>query len=813
MTDNQLIIPKVVLTTSYDLASKLSTSRSYKEYIEEVEKTIRKNPRSLEATEVFLTTDNSNIINFEYSYLGTGAQQQGLRITIDFFDVDETFEKKIISRTMLDRFNYLSFFIAFGASPDLSNWTNFVVADLVTSEIFQDYNNPRTIRLNLVSTVGIQDLNSEIFNKSTRTIKDIADRLSLYLSEAVEVEIDEDKAKKGLIEPLNNGKEIAQIFKGYNYLDATFKRLVTNFLKAIFTEDQNILFLCEDIDVLLDRQTPNIPREYYNYGNYISTVKSSNSPRITIDSYNEALNISMRDYRPEATSFLEEATNFLTGPLTVAGAIRNYTDVLIEQFAQVCPVITVEAIISIAEFIMNTRLGIASVFNDDYERATEQIERIFLSINIPERAEKETDDEFSKKVSDVLQGIQSIFDFSLDTDSEQGILIRETDTRIIKFFLDYLKSEGHEDLIEEFKLSYNKPLLIFGQASVIQALLYGREFKSKKINSFNPFAKTYITDILESKIRDVNYKLYGSKTTNLLSPLQQALASTDAGNLLLQDQEKVAQNLVIFRHNIEDPNVLEMSVNDYKAYHSYLGIPRKPSPDSITPEEITLAQTYIRESIGGIRKQSILDELEAVATNTPKRDNEIRLYEDRSNYENLTFEDLNYSSEKIEDFISYLFKNRDFRVGLGKELGSRLVEAANSMKYEKSKKIKDDFDTLLLQLNRAYDKGLNSDTAIKLIGKDLLITREDYFTVLLKDLSSSMFRVTIKTLPFFFITGPIFIQEPCLLLSRRLKLAGSKNSELDSLLTGGYIIIGITHRITKDSAESEFILQKLQTPV
>lgn len=775
---NQMIIPKIILTNSFDLAKFFGNSRSYKEYVEEIQKQLQKN-QSVNKP-IFLTSDNTNIINFEYSYFGNGAQQSGLRVTLDFLDPTEEFEKKVISKTMKDRFTALTFFLAFGASTDLTNWTNFLVAELATAEIFQDYGKPRTVRLNLISTVGIQELNSNVFQKYSRNVKELSDKLSIFAKESFPVTYEFDDSEKNVItKPINN-TELSKIFKGYNYLDQVFKKLVTKFLKSIFNETQNILFLCEDIDALLDKLTPNIDLFYQEA---VTTGAAANVPRtfgpmITVRSYNQALE---KQFNAKSRK-----TN----------SIRQFTNILSKQFAEVCPSIGVT-------FGSDPNPSeIKSWFPTAYETALSKKYRPILSINVPPRATKETDDTFEEKILDVLEDIQSIFNYKIDTDSDQGVLIRETDTRIIQLLIDYLTKNGETDIISEFSIKPDKPLLLFGQKSVIDAILYGREYASTKVKTINDLTKKYLANVLNAKIETVNYNLYGSKN-NLLTPLQRALGFDPRTKEFIDNQQEAAKNLLVFRHNLEDPNITEISVNDYRAYHSYLAMPRIETQAS--PESQVLAKVYIRDNIGKIRKDAILEELQSEAF-APRG-------KEGSKYENLTWDDLEYPAKEAEAFVDYLFRSQQFLRGVGKQFGIDLQDALESMDFQKAEKIKDDYHSLLLQLNKAYSEGVDADSAIKLVGRDTNISREDYFTELVNNLSTALYRVTIKTLPFFFVTGPTFLQEPCILLSRRVSLLGTKNSQLDSLISGAYIIVGITHRISKDLSESEFILQKIQNPV
>lgn len=771
MTNTQTILPKIILTNSFELAELLSLSTSYKNFVEEVDTWKSKLDSDERDQILFLTSDNSNILNFEYNYFGTGSQQSGLRVNIDFFDPTDLFEKTVISKSIKERFYGSTYYIAFGASPDLSNWTNFLVADLVFAEIFQDYDKPKVLRLNLAAAIGLHELNSDVFKKYSRTVSEIVDKMSLYLSEKIPADYDINNESLQ-VKPINNSSELLQIFKGYNNFDSAFKSLVLKFLKSIFSEKFNILFLCEDIDLLLDKRAP---PSSFDPTNTIFNVNNVREWVKYVENYDKAIELDARLAKDEDENTIN---------ITQRDNIFNFLDLVTTQFSNLKVKIKVSLV---ADDISTPDI----FFGDVYENFLKKKKRIALSISIPEREEKETDDTFSQKIEDVLVSIQDLFTFRLDEDSEQGVLLREPDTRIIKLLIAYLEQEGRTDLIKEFNLTPEKPLIIFGQNSIIQAILYGRELKSKKINSLNTLAKKYLQDTLNTKLETVNYGLYGSKN-NLLTPLQKLLVLTgDSAESLLEANNIDITKLLVFKHNIGNSNVLEISVNDYKAYHGFLGVPRLEKPTS-TPEEVLLTKQYIRgflepESSTEGSPRTITDDLVELSKNDT-------------------------TSEKIRKFINYVLQSRTFREDIATPFIRDSLKYA-AFDYTKAAKLKQDFDSVLVALSQSFEKGVSADFGLKMMGYEPIASSEDYFNILLRDLSSSMYRVTIKTLPFFFVTGPVFLQEPCLLLSQRLNLLNAEPSQLDTVITGGYIIIGITHKITKDSAQSEFILQKLQSPL
>ena len=73
-------------------------------------------------------------------------------------------------------------------------------------------------------------------------------------------------------------------------------------------------------------------------------------------------------------------------------------------------------------------------------------------------------------------------------------------------------------------------------------------------------------------------------------------------------------------------------------------------------------------------------------------------------------------------------------------------------------------------------------------------------------------RVDITTLPFFNISNFFWIGYPCILYASRPKLiGGAQDDVLDTLISGTYLIVGITHTITPTTCESEFNLIKKGT--
>jgi len=864
---NQVIIPKIIFTNVPEVATSFANSETYESFLGNAKKVLIDNQldyifnKTGSDSMLFLTTDTSEILNFEFSILGTNAEQRGLRIVIDFFDPSEEFEKDIFKKGLTDLINVRTFYLAFGTGSNLSNWSNFHVVSLLYAESFQDYDQPKTIRLNLVSTAGIHEISDDIFSKYSKGIKNINMSTALTVSAAVQpystrkseeaqAQFDADKPKiseklevaKYKVKDLLNSKraydnriseadrgiqeyqeqynkafkelqdrieadrlrgipsggavtelgkeaqkyfdrkqtlqnfksdqitlqtklnskideatkqvrdiemeleslsrpetvyeetdqfnfeEFVKLFRGYSGLDYVIKQVVLNFLKSVFVQQNNILFVYDDILSNFDASGS----AKFNQ----TTLKQDEDPDVTIGASRPTL----------------EYIN------TVEEKIKKYIPA-IELTARTIPFDT----------------QITPIYQQQAEKANEYSKQITASLKIG-RQDGETDDKFKEKLQETFNAFEEAFTAQYsDIFDDRCELYRETDLRIVNLFIDFIEKKS-PDLVSELNLVKNQPLILFGKKSIVRSLLYGEVYKITNPNFVNNLAKDYVENSIKQKLKKENYSLYGSKKETL-TPLQNILETLNVkNNEYISTTKNLIANSLVFRHNVENGNVLSITVDDYKAYNKYLGIPtdinlfvpdKATAIDSILTTEVTIA-------IGS----------------TAQTPNDL---------------------SKLNDFIEYLKKSQKFKNSLIVQEVALLVSSEEKLGnniFTTNSELKTQFDLFIIDLFRKYRLGLSLDTTLDNSSRKA----QDVLRGMLRSIEKDSFRVSIKTLPFFFVSNLAFLTEPCLLISKRLKLSGyNPKSQFDSVITGGYVIVGLKHKITKDSATSEFVLQKINT--
>jgi len=108
-------------------------------------------------------------------------------------------------------------------------------------------------------------------------------------------------------------------------------------------------------------------------------------------------------------------------------------------------------------------------------------------------------------------------------------------------------------------------------------------------------------------------------------------------------------------------------------------------------------------------------------------------------------------------------------------------------------------------------EGILSDLNITLKGIEDSLESTRLYNDLVRAVDSYAFIVDITTLPFFNLCNFFWLGYPCLLYAKRPKLVGAVEEDvLDTLVSGPYLIQGLSHVITPSKCESSFVLMKAQ---
>jgi hypothetical protein len=883
---NQVITPKIILTNSPDIASKFSDAKSYYSFLESAQKILSPEYLARFSSEqnfspLFLTTDNSNILNFEFSIQGSNAEQKGLRIVLDFFDPKDDFERLLFSRGLRDLVKTRSFYLAFGTGLDMTNWSNFHVVSLLHIESFQDYDQPKTIRLHLVSTAGLHEIAEDIFKNYSKDIKSINMSTSLSVSAAVqpkswkasedarnEYDDNRNKIKKELQDLRERLDTVNKEYNKYQNLIFEAQRKIEvaeQRYNSSITKISELARLIPDLGGLaptgprgesINTQIREETAKLKKYNEDKTTFENQKAQHITEQS---KLNPKIASLTKEINPLLYEYSSFQTNSVELSRLdieqgigrpklvletvdpfnlakfyklFRGYSalDYVIKQIIQKFlksifvqqnnvlfiyddtlsnfeasgsawfnsallggrdpfterdrPFLVTEEIeVKLQKFIPRLSLltkkvpedkDITPIYQQSAEKANEYSRIVTASLNV-ERQEGETDDKFREKLQETLNSFEEAFTAQYELIEDPCVLYRETDLLIVNLFIDFIENEAPE-LITEFNLVKNQPLILFGKRSIIRALLYGESFLSSSESFTNKRAKDYTDKVLKQIVANQNYNLYGSKK-NTLSPLQSFLEESNIKtNEFLTNTKKTLANILIFRHNVENGNVLSITIDDYKAYNKYLAVPT--DIDVLNFSSLTLADNLLFAEVN--RAVRTTDALTGV------------------------------DFKKIDNFIEQIINSKQFKNSLIVQEITTLLQTEEGRKLftsDSEAEVRIAFSSFVSEL---ATKSLVNDISLEVQLENSERSPEDVFRKMVRDIERSTFRTTIKTLPFFFVSNFSFLLEPCLLISKRQKLLGyDKRSQFDSAVTGGYVLVGLKHKITKDSATSEFILQKI----
>jgi len=925
------LTPKVIFTNDLFIVSAFEESRVFGDFDKIATKT------ASERNSIYLSTTNDNILSLDFKLIGATTDTKGPNITLDILDPTDQFETLIFSRRISKIPVNSHFYLAFGTDAEFVNWSNILKVTLVHAELFNEFDQAKTIRLHLFAAVRLDSLNIDVFNGYTKDLKEFDDSLQIiipskklrsynleelisqrdarkkaitdlaqkqdlkgkakdvsillgkikyqkdYINEIKKlIEFYESKVQELLQEaddirkrsqglpsvalqqriypelarigkeidtinqskassqtqlneqtqklsnlqtqlentkpdplnPLDSSyeefyeealalinkvtrdpslainiynfpeyeKELLRVFKGYSSFDVCFKEVINKLLNALYSDEVTTLFLIQDTEkifydnsktellVLSLREALKQTRDSVFYQNrdkniYIPEIDVTAPTYTTITKFSDD---NLKNYK-----------NYLTS--SVKPLLPKYFEInIVEEVSNEEKLIRSSAGIKglNEEPIRDPRSPFGStprpdtvLYQEVYEGVTNQELRI--SINIPRR-DGETDDSFKVKITDFfLQLERGLSIVDKDGFQDNLILIAESDTTIINNFYDFLdQTDIGKQLIREFKIRKNKPLVILGQYTVVRALLYGEQYLNTKTSIVNTITRDYFSKLVKPKLKNKSFNMYGEQN-NLLSNLEKLLQSNSIKTQeFISNVKNITDDLLIFKYNVENPNILSIKVDDYKAYTKYLLLTNN---DPTNPREASGLDFSGEESVGNLVREQLKRSLEF-----PIQD-------------------------KIDNFIDYLLDNTDFKqTSFYSGLLIETIKQINAVST-KTLPLAKDYQELITKAYNLYDKSGDYLKFAFAFSRDASLQYEQMY----RGLQVARFRVTIKTLPFFFVSNYGYFRKNCLLLAKRVNLINTK-SNLDNIVTGGYEIIGIKHRITSNSAESEFILQRLK---
>ena len=440
------------------------------------------------------------------------------------------------------------------------------------------------------------------------------------------------------------------------------------------------------------------------------------------------------------------------------------------------------------------------------------------------------------EIETILKGF--IDGYKQITASEDFYLIRETDTSLLQEIDSAFRNKFNKSFFDP-----KKPLVIFGSKELISQYCYGIDYKDTKQNLL-----TINTDNIKklvSKKLDKIFNLYNSQNVNN-TILENFIAQDSARRRAFNDIVQKL-NYPVFKYNMQNSNVISVTVNDNKAYFNLLNQAYRTVKDYASLkttyfqdpellvqsleekalEELKLKEDQELESrkaiddLFYIKKESqfspISDydnmktrsELEAKFNKLKAQVFARRLYEasTEDRIDLLLSLENDYTYSNIQDLIyNYLREDRGNVEAVYKDLfkskrqpgeGERERFVTKALDEDK---LKENAKALLTYMRSEY--GL-----IEKMEDAYADDPTKFFLDKMSVMEQAVYQVEVETLPYFPISTPLFLHIPCLLFAFRPNKLGVNTitNNIDNI-SGSYYIAGYYHRIDDQRAFSRFKL-------
>ena len=375
--------------------------------------------------------------------------------------------------------------------------------------------------------------------------------------------------------------------------------------------------------------------------------------------------------------------------------------------------------------------------------------------------------------------------------AQNFIMFEETNISILKLWKEY-------KLIDD----ETKPVLIFGDESSIANILYlnssdiSNEETENIVNFY--FELDGVTEALTRHIPEYipayTYKFYTEDFTDKILKVREEpsiFSNTEfdssvidlANKVGIEEQYGVLQRIegskTVFRHNISNPNVLELKYNNeiyLAALYNLKVFPKLPI-DSINSTRSSITRDYLLKTLGkNFFNQNITDPLyndkslnpNTYAIGLSNQPELLRKIFTNSKLIDVVLSNKQFAEEVTDiNILAYIATIRDID-----------IRNSNEQDYEEQ-------GTVLIDNAYRYDS---------------------VYKAMYDNFSQNMVSVSIKTLPYF--TNHTFIGKECSLIGLDNGLVGSEYYKKLSPYSGKYQIIGWTNTISYDGAFSTFNLNR-----
>lgn len=752
----------------------------------------------------FLSNQNAGFISLEVQCMLNSPP--GAKINL--FETSEFFELKLLrsaTANIMAQKNAAgidgviigptqTFYIAFGVGQDLDYWAPFSGYYLIGAESFDDFDEARVITLDFAAGFGLGDF-------STNALKNFINPDLLesgYISSFEQFKLPYEEPTdlspnraEDIINPYINARRKYRI-QNYPFYLAALDNLIEKVLQTIYNTD-NVLVI-------------NYKGPFDQIDTYVA--EQNNAGKIDLTSELSRLKTIQKVPKPDSDD---------------ARRLRGFYKVLedISTFFNfnVSPDWTQPEVITALQF---------QAPKDDEKALLNNIKSLGFSLNTDKGTGRDKD-----VINDILKKFINGYNQLLGTDTY--CYTRETDLSVLKDVDNAIKKDFNDSFFDR-----TKPLIIFGPKELVANYFYGQKYDT---NLTSDFAKTsqVIEKINQRKLQNV-YNLYNSQNINNTS-LAEMLKENERLKNLLNDVIK-NNNWPIFKYNMQNSNVLSLSVTDNRAYL------------------LLLNKTYsILGNYASIKSTTLKDPTKAVTTSIEEAAIEQLLEKDLAEREAQYAAGLDWNaSQEVEldkkvygikerfkearklAFAFKLSKASDqerLKIIQGEGMDASHIDEIISATFagnplpdsDELKKIK---ETLFAPKEEISDEKkiafLRSDSGFneKYLEQEasiyidylksrygLIATIEDkyardtlkFFDHQMITMDSAFFQVEIETLPYFPISNFAFLYIPCFLFAQRPNFIGDNKTRnpLDSI-SRAYNILGYKHTISETKVVSNFKL-------
>lgn len=781
----QIFTPYIILTNNPNIGDRFQDSKkinnSFNAFLEEVQDAFE------EEEYITLTSENTEILNFEFLMEGNQSKSPPPNITIEFIDKFGSFDLDIVKKASKLKVGTngkvdtpkTMFYCAFGLGDNLDYWSGFNSMTLISAATFQKFNQPKTIQLNFGISLGFHETFKSVFSKVTNDsiLASLSFNAAPLVAKLYGMSYPKTVAAKrpGLInvdpEPgvnfQSNSDLICDYLLGFNQADGAIKETINKFLRSVFAQQLNVFLVTDDIRKFILKQKA----LKLNYKETKESGRSGSYKPIT-----EAYSKVEQELIDNLQAYLDFQVT-LKEPGETAGSDRLHYLTF-------------------------------SVVNSSEE-----------PLNLEQKREK-----LEEKIKTLSEGLSR----QTGIGDDKIILVREADNNIVKNFINLLT----ENAKKELSINPDLPLVFFGEEKIIRAMLYGDEFAlanddlTKNKLPLNKRTFKYLNVDWEKT------NLYGSKPTEEDTRTLEKYLTQAAGKEYRPNVNY--KNFPIFRYNVENANILDLSSEENNLYYSllYTGLTEYPKiydQYRVNQEEIkvrdagvitkisrTLAERlsqYISRKAQKNAERQVITPEEALKlvklSNKIKEDHELVTQLSKFLKDKELFLQTDIQNEDLQNipFLSeYSAYSDESLLLIVKTISSFLEEETSNDTTPTIGIVKALGD---IEAQEKYIESGISLEPTKLI-LDPLVTYYDLYNFI----DEIPVEVEITTLPFFKISNFYWLGYPCILFAERTKLIGSVNNDpVDSYLTGNYIITSVKHKISNTNCESIIKLTKYSNTI